>query len=92
MKLLALLAAAIVLSSAPASAAYIDSNLAVSSAAHMNGGGCYPIAKYPGFTDQLNTINPEWAAIDVGSHTPPEADPITLAGRCSSRRTGTGRS
>ena len=65
---------------APARAAYLDSNRAVSAATQMNGGGCYPIAKHPQLTDQLVLINPEWAAIEVGPHTPPDADPITLHG------------
>jgi len=65
---------------APARAAYLDSNRAVSAATQMNGGGCYPIAKHPQLTDQLVLINPEWAAIEVGTHTPPDADPITLHG------------
>src|SRR3989442_576770 len=65
---------------APARAAYLDSNQAVSAATQMNGGGCYPTAKHPQLTDQLVLINPEWAAIEVGAHTPPDADPITLHG------------
>src|SRR5438552_2308754 len=56
---------------APARAAYLDSNQAVSAETQVNGGGCYPIAKLPQLTDQLVLINPEWAAIDVGPHTPP---------------------
>ena len=68
---------------APARAAYIDSNEAVSAEAQMDGGGCYPIAKHPRVTDQLTLINPEWAAIDVGPHAPPDADPITLHGTVS---------
>src|SRR5438046_7705241 len=75
-----LCAAALVVFLAPARAAYLDSNQAVSAEAQMNGGGCYPIAKHPQLTDQLVLINPEWAAIDVGTHTPPDADPITLHG------------
>src|SRR5438045_8830710 len=75
-----LCAAALVVFLAPARAAYLDSNQAVSAETQMNGGGCYPIAKHPQLTDQLVLINPEWAAIDVGTHTPPDADPITLHG------------
>ena len=73
-----LLAAAVLLPAAVR--AYISSNEAVSAQAHVNGGGCYPIAKLPALTDQLALINPEWAAIDVGSHTPPDADRITVHG------------
>src|ERR671931_1091538 len=76
----ALCALALAVFLAPARAAYIDSNRAVSAGSQMNGGGCYPIAKHPQLTDQLVLINPDWAAIDVGSHTPPDADPITLHG------------
>jgi len=75
-----LCAAALVVFLAPARAAYLDSNRAVSAESQTNGGGCYPIAKHPQLTDQLVLINPEWAAIDVGTHTPPDADPITLHG------------
>src|SRR5258705_12192569 len=63
---------------APARAAYLDSNRAVSAETQMNGGGCYPIAKHPQLTDQLVLVNPPWAAIDVGPHTPPHAHPLTL--------------
>ena len=73
-------AAALAVLLAPARAAYLDSNQAVSAETQVNGGGCYPIAKLPQLTDQLVLINPEWAAIDVGPHTPPDADPITLHG------------
>src|SRR3989442_15995148 len=78
MALICALAIAVYL--APARAAYLDSNQAVSAETQMNGGGCYPIAKHPQLTDQLVLINPEWAAIDVGTHTPPDADSITLHG------------
>lgn len=79
-RLLSGLAVTLALLPAAGRAAYLDSNLAVSAAAHAGGGGCYPLAKFPAITDQLNRINPEWAAIDVGSHAPPDADPITLHG------------
>ena len=78
-KLVASLATALVVLPV-AVAAYIDSNEAVSAGAHAGGGGCYPIAGQPALTDQLSLINPEWAAIAVGSHTPPDADPITIHG------------
>src|SRR2546425_7242313 len=63
-----------------APAAYIDSNGAVSPETQMNGGGCYPVSRTGPPTEQLNLLNPEWAAIDVGAHLPPEADPVTLHG------------
>src|SRR2546428_13249474 len=75
-----ILALASVLSGSPANAAYLDSNLAVSSQAHQNGGGCYPQSVRGQITEMLNLINPEWAAIDVDSHLPPESDPVTLRG------------
>src|SRR5437762_14161449 len=78
-----LCAAALVVFLAPARAAYLDSNRPVSAESQTNRGGCYPIAKHPQLTDQLLLINPEWAAIEVGTHTPPDAGPITL------HRTGT---
>src|SRR2546422_7813122 len=61
-------------------AAYIDSNGAVSAETQMNGGGCYPAALTGPPTEQLNLLNPEWAAIDVGAHLPPESDPVALHG------------
>ena len=65
---------------ARAPAAFIDSNLAVSPAAHANGGGCYGTPLVPGLLDMLTLIDPEWAAVDVGSHSAPFSDPITLHG------------
>ncbi len=61
-------------------AAYVNSNDAVSPQTHMNGGGCYPQSAHGTVVDMINLINPEWAAIDVGSHFPPDSDPITLHG------------
>src|SRR5947208_15247944 len=61
-------------------AAYIDSNDAVSAETQMNGGGCYPPSNSGPPTEQLNLLNPEWAAIDVGAHLPPESDPVALHG------------
>ena len=63
-----------------ARAAYIDSNLAVSPETQQNGGGCYPQSLRGPITEMLNLINPEWAAIDVDSHLPPESEPVTLHG------------
>src|SRR5438094_2164737 len=65
---------------ARAPAAFIDSNLAVSPAAHANGGGCYPTPLVPGLLDMLTLIDPEWAAVDVDSHLPPVSDPVTIHG------------
>src|SRR5204863_90929 len=45
-----------------------------------NGGGCYATPLVPGLLDMLTLVDPEWAAIDVGSHLPPFSDPITLHG------------
>src|SRR5947199_10661504 len=84
-------AAALAVLLAPARAAYLDSNQAVSAETQVNGGGCYPIAKLPQLTDQLVLINPEWAAIDVGPHTPPDADPITLHGMVTLAQINEGR-
>src|SRR5207249_3268385 len=75
-----LCAAALAVFLAPARAAYLDSNRAVSAESQTNGRGCYPIAKHPQLTDQLVLINRAWAAIDAGTHTPPDADPITHHG------------
>src|SRR5437016_1233713 len=61
-------------------AAYRDSNEAVSPQTQMNGGGCYPVSRTGPPTEMLNLLNPEWAAIDVGSHLPPESDPVALHG------------
>src|SRR5439155_825733 len=61
-------------------AAYTDSNGAVSPETQMNGGGCYPASHTGPPTEQLNLLNPEWAAIDVGTHLPPESDPVALHG------------
>ena len=69
----------LVVLSAPATA-FIDSNLAVSPMAQANGGGCYGTPLVPGLLDMLTLIDPEWAAIDVGSHLPPFSDPITIHG------------
>ncbi len=63
-----------------ASAAYRDSNGAVSAQTQMNGGGCYPPSLTGPPTEQLRLLNPEWAAIDVGTHLPPASDPMTLHG------------
>ena len=61
-------------------AAYRDSNEAASPQTQMNGGGCYPVSRTGPPTEMLNLLNPEWAAIDVGSHLPPESDPVALHG------------
>src|SRR5215468_8861498 len=63
-----------------AAAAFIDSNLAASPATQMNGGGCYPVSIAPSLLDMLVLVNPEWAAVDVGMHSPPLSDPITVHG------------
>jgi hypothetical protein len=63
-----------------AMAAFIDSNLAVSTTAHVGGGGCYPISINPGLIEMLALVDPEWAPVDVGSHSPPFSDPITVHG------------
>src|SRR5213593_2436923 len=63
-----------------ARAALIDSNLAASAAAHVNGGGCYPVSIAPGLLDMLTLVNPEWAPVDPGTHLPPLADPVTMHG------------
>jgi hypothetical protein len=65
---------------AGALASYIDSNGAVSPGTQMDGGGCYPPSRTGPPTEQLNLLNPEWAAIDVGTHLPPESDPVALHG------------
>src|SRR5437016_731345 len=80
---LAALAAGLVLAlvtPVTSTAAYIDSNGAVSAETQMNGGGCYPASLTGPPTEQLNLLNPEWAAIDVGAHLPPESDPVALHG------------
>jgi hypothetical protein len=63
-----------------AKAQFIDSNLAISPTTQMGGGGCYPVSIAPALLDMLTLLNPEWAAIDVGSHSPPFSDPITVHG------------
>ena len=63
-----------------AKATFIDSNLAASATAHLNGGGCYPTPLVPGLLDMLTLIDPEWAAVDVDSHLPPLSDPVTIHG------------
>jgi hypothetical protein len=57
-------------------AAFIDSNLAVSSVPQR----CYPISVTPGLLDMLTLINPEWAPVDIGLHTLPLSDPVTVHG------------
>ena len=61
-------------------AAFIDSNLAAAPATQVGGGGCYPVSIAPSLLDMLVLINPEWAAVDVGMHSPPFSDPITVHG------------
>jgi hypothetical protein len=63
-----------------AGAAFIDSNLAVSPSTQMGGGGCYPVSISPALLDMIVLVDPEWAAIDVGAHSPPFSDPVTLHG------------
>src|SRR2546422_7677763 len=65
---------------AAALASYIASNGAVSPEPQMDGGGCYPPSRTGPPTEQLNLLNPEWAAIDVGTRLPPESDPVALHG------------
>src|SRR5437879_4695480 len=77
---IAALAAGLVLVSPFTATAYIDSNGAVSPETQMNGGGCYPASLTGPPTEQLNLLNPEWAAIDVGAHLPPQSDPVALHG------------
>ena len=60
--------------------AYVDSNDAVSPQTQMNGGGCYPVSLNGPPTEMLNLLNPEWAALDVGTHLPPDSDPLALHG------------
>jgi hypothetical protein len=61
-----------------ASAQFIDSNQAVSAATQTGGGGCYPVSIAPALLDMLVLINPEWAAVNVATHSPPFSDPITV--------------
>jgi hypothetical protein len=77
-----ILAGAVVAVAPPtgARAAYIDSNLPVTPAAHANGGGCYPVSIAPGLLDMLTLIDPEWAPVDPGAHLPPLSDPQTVHG------------
>jgi hypothetical protein len=63
-----------------AHAALIDSNLAVTPAEHVGGGGCYPVSITPGLLDMLTLIDPEWVPVDVGAHSPPLSDPVTIHG------------
>lgn len=76
--LTALLACSVLVGSGAARAQFIDSNSAVSPAEQAGGGGCYPVSISPALLDMLVLINPEWAAVDVGSHSPPLSDPITV--------------
>src|SRR5689334_1323630 len=71
---------ALCLALTPPALALIDSNLAISAGTRANGGGCHPVSINPGLLDMLTLVDPEWAAIDVGSHTPPFSDPVTLHG------------
>jgi hypothetical protein len=64
----------------PVAAADLDSNVAVSPATQANGGGCYPVSIAPSLLDMLRLVDPEWAAVDVGSHAPPLSDPVTVHG------------
>lgn len=73
-------ALAALLAAGSAHAAFIDSNLAVSPATQMGGGGCYPVSIAPSLLDMLVLIDPSWAAVDVGSHSPPFSDPVTVHG------------
>jgi hypothetical protein len=73
-------AALLTASTRPLYAAFLDSNLAISPATQANGGGCYPVSIQPSLLDMLTLVDPEWAAIDVGSHLPPLSDPITVHG------------
>src|SRR2546428_12982763 len=77
---IAALAAGLVLVGPFTATAYIDSNGAVSAETQMNGGGCYPASLTGPPTEQLNLLNPEWAAIDVGAPLPPEPDPVAPHG------------
>src|SRR5207249_1861043 len=77
----ALVVAALPLLIAPvALAAYRDSNEAVSAQTQANRGGCYPVSRTGLPTEMLNLLNPEWAALDVGSQLPPDSGPIALHG------------
>jgi hypothetical protein len=76
----ALLVVGLLVAPCIAAAAYRNSNEAVSAQTQMNGGGCYPVSRTGPPTEQLNLLNPEWAAIDVGAHLPPESDPVALHG------------
>jgi hypothetical protein len=64
----------------PAGAAFLNSNLAPSPAEQANGGGCYPVSIMPSLIDMLTLVDPEWAAVDVGTHLPPLSDPVTFHG------------
>ncbi|HTF34262.1 MAG TPA: hypothetical protein VK714_11260 [Myxococcota bacterium] len=66
--------------SAPAHPPLVNSNDAVSAATQLDGGGCYPASISPSLLDMLVLLNPEWAALDVGTHTPPFSDPVTIHG------------
>ncbi len=61
--------------------ALVDSNDAVSAAIHIGGGGCYPVSISPNLLAMLVLVNPEWAPVDVGSHSPPVSDPVTIHGQ-----------
>lgn len=58
----------------------MNSNDAVSIATQADGGGCYPASISPSVLDMLVLLNPEWAALDVGTHTPPLSDPVAIHG------------
>jgi hypothetical protein len=58
----------------------VNSNDAVSAATQLDGGGCYPASISPSLLDMLVLLNPEWAAVDVGAHSPLISDPVTIHG------------
>jgi len=66
--------------SAPVEPPLVNSNDAVSAGTQANGGGCYPASISPSLLDMLVLLNPEWAALDVGMHSPPLSDPVTIHG------------
>jgi len=66
--------------SAPVQPPLVNSNDAVSAATQAGGGGCYPVSISPSLLDMVVLIDPEWAALDVGTHTPPLSDPVTIHG------------
>ena len=66
--------------SARAQPPLVNSNDAVSAATEANGGGCYPVSISPSLLDMIVLLNPEWAALDVDTHTPRFPIPLPFMG------------